>query len=105
MDKNRDFFFFFLHFKDFCAKYNLNCSIGEYNKVTKLIPAPFKSMTEQRVLHAKFLVLRTLSVDRINLGSKQFSNRFNRSALTTKYHPYQMKKKSFLSFPVPHEAK
>lgn len=100
-----------------CAKYNLNCSIREYNKVIKAIPAPFKSMTQKLVLHANIFV----AVEGISLGSKQCSNKFIRSVLTTKYHLYQLKRdyivhdfsrvetkrirKGFLSFPVLHKAK
>ncbi len=110
-----------LSHENLCVKYNLQCSIQEYNKVMKAIPTLFKMMTQQLVVHSNVSEMRSLCVEGISLGSKLFSNKFIRNVLTTHYYPCQPKRKyvlseysvvearklrkRYLSYPIPHKAK
>ncbi len=42
----------FLYYSDLCDKFNLQCSIREYNKVMKAIPVPLQTMIQQFVLYS-----------------------------------------------------
>ena len=110
------------HFTEFCDKFSLQCSFREYIIVIKLIPIPFKTMTQQLLVHSNVMSeMRPLCVEGISLNSKQFTNKFVRNILCTKYYPFQLKRKyilrdysneearkirkQFLSFPLPPKAK
>ncbi len=96
----------FLNYREFCNKYNMQCSVKEYEKVMKAIPVPIKTMISQTSIHScNTFELRPLSIEGINLGSKQFTNKFTRNTLSTYYYPTQLKRKYVLQEFTDEEAK
>ncbi len=86
----------FLNPKDFCDKYNINCSNREYIEITKAIPTPFKTVT-QVLVHASVVPqMRSLSTEGVNLGGKHFTNKFIRNVLSAQYYPFPRNRKYVL---------
>ncbi len=95
-----------LYYIDLYDKFNLQCSIREYNKVMKAIPAPLQTMIQQFVLYSNTIPeMRSLCIEGTNLKKKQLTNKFIRKVLSKQYFPSQLKIKYILQEFSEEEAK
>lgn len=86
-----------LNYRDLCDKFNFQCTIREYNKVLKAIPAPLKMMIKQFVMYSNTRSeMRPLCTEGMNLNSKQFTNKFIRNVLSKQYYSGQLRRKYVL---------
>lgn len=87
--------YFFSYYSDLWDKFNLQCSIQEYNKVRKAIPIPLQTMIQELVLYSTYTLpeLRSLCIEGTNLKSKEFTNMFITKVFAEQYFPSQLKRK------------
>jgi len=72
----------FLQLNSFQEKFNLNCSLREYSKICKAIPAPLKQMIQNSILYSGVsAMLPSLLVGQVQLLDKKCNNKAISNAL------------------------
>ena len=72
----------FLQLNSFQEKFNLNCSLREYSKICKAIPAPLKQMIQNSILYSGVSAnLPSLLVGQVQLLDKKCNNKAISNAL------------------------